>query len=147
MLHVFYFSFRWGPFVHFLGIVQWNSTRRDHPGNPGGVFGSGPVRNTVLIVSRVPIAFWKLFQKCAVNLGSLSDTMDTGTPCSRTICRMYNRQNLSKAKVIRTGRKFANFVSRSTITHTASCFCCVRGKWVTKSIVTCSHFHSATSNG
>ena len=32
-----YFSFRWGPFVHSLGIVQWNSTRRDHPGNPGGV--------------------------------------------------------------------------------------------------------------
>ena len=44
MLHVFYFPFRWGPFVHSLGIVQWNSTRRDHPGNPGGVSGSGPVR-------------------------------------------------------------------------------------------------------
>ena len=29
--------------MHFLGIVQWNSTRRDHPGNPGGVSGSGPV--------------------------------------------------------------------------------------------------------
>ena len=26
--------------MHSLGIVQWNSTRRDHPGNPGGVFGS-----------------------------------------------------------------------------------------------------------
>ena len=38
-----YFSFRWDPFVHSLGIVQWNSTRRDHPGNPGGVSGSGPV--------------------------------------------------------------------------------------------------------
>ena len=38
-----YFSFRWGPFVHSLGIVQWNFTRRDHPGNPGGVSGSGPV--------------------------------------------------------------------------------------------------------
>ena len=38
-----YFSFRWGPFVHSLGIVQWNSTRQDHPGNPGGVSGSGPV--------------------------------------------------------------------------------------------------------
>ena len=43
VLHVFYFSFRWGPFVHSLGIVQWNSTRRDHPGNPGGVSGSGLV--------------------------------------------------------------------------------------------------------
>ena len=30
--------------MHYLGIVQWNSTRRDHPGNPGGVSGSGPVK-------------------------------------------------------------------------------------------------------
>ena len=29
--------------MHSLGIVQWNSTRRDHPGNPVGVSGSGPV--------------------------------------------------------------------------------------------------------
>ena len=29
--------------MHSLGIVQWNSTRRDHPGNPGGVSGLGPV--------------------------------------------------------------------------------------------------------
>ena len=27
--------------MHSLGIVQWNSTRGDHPGNPVGVFGSG----------------------------------------------------------------------------------------------------------
>ena len=40
-----YFSFRWGPFVHSLEIVQWDSTRRDHPGNLGGVSGSGPVTN------------------------------------------------------------------------------------------------------
>ena len=39
-----YFSFRWGPFVHSLGIVQWNFTKRDHPGNPGRVSGSGPVK-------------------------------------------------------------------------------------------------------
>ena len=38
-----YFSFRWGPFMHSLGIVQWNFTRRDHPGNPGRVSGSGLV--------------------------------------------------------------------------------------------------------
>ena len=42
-----YFSFRWGPFVHSLGIVQWNSTRRDHPGNPGGVSWSGPVSHVL----------------------------------------------------------------------------------------------------
>ena len=31
-----YFSFRWGPFVHSLEIVQWDSTRRDHPGTLEG---------------------------------------------------------------------------------------------------------------
>ena len=34
--------------MHSLGIVQWNSTRRDHPGNLGGVFGSGPVIASLL---------------------------------------------------------------------------------------------------
>ena len=38
-----YFSFRWGPFVHSLEIVQWDSTRQDHPRYPGRVSGSGPV--------------------------------------------------------------------------------------------------------
>ena len=99
------------------------------------------------MVSRVPIAFGKLFQKYVVNLGSLSDTMDTDTPCGRTISRIYNRKNLSNVKVIRTAIKCANFVSWSTITHIASCPCGVHGKWVIKSIVMCSHFHLATSNG
>ena len=29
--------------MHSLGIVQWNSTRRDHQGYPGKVSGTGPV--------------------------------------------------------------------------------------------------------
>ena len=29
--------------MHSLGIVQWDSTRRDHPGYPGRVSGSSPV--------------------------------------------------------------------------------------------------------
>ena len=29
--------------MHSLEIVQWDSTRRDQPGYPGGVSGSGPV--------------------------------------------------------------------------------------------------------
>ena len=29
--------------MHSLGIIHWNSIRQDHPGNPGGVSGSGPV--------------------------------------------------------------------------------------------------------
>ena len=38
-----YISFRLGPFVHSLWFVQWDFTRRDHLGNPGGISGSGPV--------------------------------------------------------------------------------------------------------
>ena len=29
--------------MHSLGIVQWDSTRWDHPGYPGRVCGTGPV--------------------------------------------------------------------------------------------------------
>ena len=36
--------------MHSLGIVQWNSTRRDHPGNPGRVSGSGPVIGTTELI-------------------------------------------------------------------------------------------------
>ena len=42
MLHIFT-SLLGGALVHSLGIVQWNSTRRDHPGYPGMVSGTGPV--------------------------------------------------------------------------------------------------------
>ena len=35
--------------MHSLGIVQWNSTRRDHPGNLGGVSGSGLVTEPISI--------------------------------------------------------------------------------------------------
>ena len=34
---------KWGSIGYPLWIVQWNFTRRDHPGNPGRVSGSGPV--------------------------------------------------------------------------------------------------------
>ena len=54
-----YFSFRRGPFVHSLEIVQWDSTRRDHPGYPGRVSGSGPVTYCCVgpIVCRMPRMF------------------------------------------------------------------------------------------
>ena len=32
--------------MHSLEIVQWDSTRRDHPGYPGRVSGSGLVTDT-----------------------------------------------------------------------------------------------------
>ena len=34
---------KWGSIGYSLGIVQWDFTRREHPGNPGRVSGSGPV--------------------------------------------------------------------------------------------------------
>ena len=49
MLQVFTSLLGGAPFVHSLEIVQWDSTRRDHPGNLGGVSGSGPVTWTNLI--------------------------------------------------------------------------------------------------
>ena len=36
--------FKWGSIGYSLGIVQWDFTRRDHPGNPERVSGSGPVK-------------------------------------------------------------------------------------------------------
>ena len=34
---------KWGSIGYSLGIVQWDFTRQDHPGNPGRVSGSGLV--------------------------------------------------------------------------------------------------------
>src|SRR3954464_2549336 len=45
------------------------------------------------------------------------------------------------------GRKWADLVNLSTITHMASCFCLDRGSPDTKSIVIISHFHCGTSKG
>ena len=66
-----YFSFRWGPFVHSLVIVQWDSTRRDHPGYPGRVSGSGlvnPVDPTRSTGQRDSLLKWKenVKRKCGL---------------------------------------------------------------------------------
>ena len=47
--------------MHSLGIVQWDSTRRDHPGYPGRVSRTGPVSQTVKevlpsLVSQAPVS-------------------------------------------------------------------------------------------
>ena len=49
----------------------------------------------VLNRSWVPNDFYKLPQKPDVNLGSLSETIDKGTPCSRTTSRIYKSLSLS----------------------------------------------------
>ena len=42
-MHVLLSFLKWGSIGYSLGIVQWDFTRRDHPGNPGRVSESGPV--------------------------------------------------------------------------------------------------------
>ena len=42
-MHVSTYFFKWGSTGYSLRIVQWDFTRRDHPGNPGRVSGSGLV--------------------------------------------------------------------------------------------------------
>ena len=42
-MHVFTFFLKVGFHWISLRIIQWDFTRRDHPGNPGRVFRSGPV--------------------------------------------------------------------------------------------------------
>ena len=43
-MHVLLSFLKWGSIGYSLGIVQWDFTRRDHPGNPRRVSGSGPVK-------------------------------------------------------------------------------------------------------
>ena len=44
---------KWGSIGYPLRIVQWDFTRRDHPGNPGRVSGSGPVSSPLGIRARI----------------------------------------------------------------------------------------------
>ena len=37
--------------MYSLWFVQWDFTRLDHPGNPGGISGSGPVNKSVISIS------------------------------------------------------------------------------------------------
>ena len=96
--------------------------------------------NVVLKLSRVPKANCNSFQNLEVNRGSLSDTIDNDTPCNHTTSR-------SKEYSILTGIKWADFMSLSIITHTESCFLCVRGRPDTKSITILFHFHCGTRMG
>ena len=49
----------------------------------------------MLKLSRVPKADYNSFQNLDVNRGSLSDTIDSGIPCNRTISLTYSSANQS----------------------------------------------------
>ena len=57
-MHVLIFFLKWGSVGYSLGIVQWNFTRRDHPGNPrwGIRVGSCHARPSVAAASPTPAA-------------------------------------------------------------------------------------------
>ena len=101
----------------------------------------------VLKCNLVPIASCSFGQNQEVKRGSLSDTMDTGAPCSLTISSTYNCAYLSREWVLLVAMKWADFVNLSTITQIASCPRCVLGSPVTKSIVILSHFYSGMDKG
>ncbi|CAA0833356.1 Unknown protein, partial [Striga hermonthica] len=94
----------------------------------------------------VPIALCRQFQNRAVNRVSRSDTIDTGTPWSRTISRIYSLAYSFSFIVVFTGKKCAVLVRRSMITQMESFPLLVLERPTTKSIVTFSHFHSGISN-
>ena len=55
---------KWGSVGYSLGIVQWDFIRRDHPGNPGRVFGSG----LVSLVSELYVSkFLRVVNCCATH--------------------------------------------------------------------------------
>ena len=62
-------SLKWSSTVSSLGIVQWDFTRRDHPGNPGRVSGSGPVTFSTFV-----------FLIFHVNPVFVSDMLDSSRP-------------------------------------------------------------------
>ena len=68
----------------------------------------------------VPNVRCKLGHSLDVNLGSRSDTIDTGTPWSLTTSLMYNFASLSTKSVALIDKNKTDFVSRSTISHMAS---------------------------
>lgn len=91
--------------------------------------------NEMLRFNFVFNASCKLFQKCEVNLESLSDIIEMGIPCSLTISLIYNFPSVLVVSVILTARKYVDLVKRSTMTQTESRPFDDRGKPATKSIV------------
>ena len=90
----------------------------------------------------VPRAFYRLCQNLEVNRWSLSNTIETGTPCLLTISLTYRENKWSIKKLTFMGKKWADFVNWSTITQIALLPLKFLGKPVIKSIVICFHFHS-----
>ena len=84
--------------------------------------------------SFVSIILKRDFQNKLVNLGSLSETMVLGMPCSRKTLSKKSRARLGAETLVVVGTKCAILLNRSTNTAIASCPAFVRGSWVIRSI-------------
>ena len=73
-MHVFTPSLKWSFTVSSLGIVQWDFTKRDHPGNPGRVSGPGPV-TTALLFCIVPSGTYYTASYSFLMIGQGSQTV------------------------------------------------------------------------
>ena len=76
-------SLKWSSTISSLGIVQWDFTRRDHPGNPGRVSGLGLVTSPVVDQHPVVITDNELIEDVDpitsnVDLGALDVVIQRG---------------------------------------------------------------------
>jgi hypothetical protein len=76
-----------------------------------------------------------------MNLGSLSETIGTGTRCSLTTSFIYNLAILFTESFIFLGKNKADFIGQSTITEIASLSFFFLGNTGTKFMVMCFYFH------
>jgi hypothetical protein len=86
-------------------------------------------------------------QNLAVNLGSRSDTIDSGTPCRRTILSKYALAQAFALVSIVKGIRCVYLLNLSTTTNTESPPTLLTGMSVIKSILTCYHGLLGTGKG
>lgn len=78
---------------------------------------------------------------------TLSATKSRMQTCSLIIWSLHNPTKAVKGQVFSIRMKWADFVNRSTITHTVKSWQCVASKPVKKSQMIKSHFHLGSING
>lgn len=80
----------------------------------------------------MPNSLCNKVQNVGMNLGSRSDTISLGTPCSLIIWSPYNLIKVVKGNVFLIRMKWIDFVNQSTITDTISSGGRVDSRLVTK---------------
>lgn len=95
----------------------------------------------------VPSDSCNYFQNLEVKRGSQLEIINTGTPWSLTISRIYNSTIFKSGQLVLTTKKWANFVSQFTTTQIAFLLFGDVSKPTTKPMTIHSHFHSRIEIG